>query len=131
VETPDAVLANLRASLEPAGWRLSLVDTAAFFSVEFEHPLSTPFTASFRRDASNHSEAVARLLARHEFSAVAAAPPIMANLGLIRNLRAAAAQRAWDASVLIDIASILYQDGVLSEEEADWLAAAGASWSES
>jgi len=124
-------LANLRASLEPAGWRLSLVDTAAFFSVEFEHPSRRP---SRRRFAVTPVIILRQSLASSrgtEFSAVAAAPPIMANLGLIRNLRAAAAQRAWDASVLIDIASILYQDGVLSEEEARLAGGCGASWSES
>jgi hypothetical protein len=127
----NRVAEEVRYALEPAGWGVSLfIDHLPRVGVNVEHELSPSFSLSTDLSMPSHVETLRVFLARFEFQAVAARPAVVEHADLLRALRGMARSRRWEREELLDLAMLLGRAGVLSEEEADWLAFAGPAWEE-
>lgn len=125
-ESPEAVRAELAELLEPDGWLVSLGDRPDGFAIVLEHPLSHEFRAGFGADA--WSERVTELLARPEIQRIAEAPDDVLHASLLGKIRVAASAGNWLPDVIPAVARVLAAEHLLTEDEAAWLAEAGAAW---
>jgi hypothetical protein len=127
----NRVAEQVRSALEPAGWSVSVVlDHLPRVGIDVEHELSPSFYLSMDLSKPSNVETLRSFLARFEFQAVAARPAAVKHADLLRPLRGMARSRRWEREELLDLAMLLGRAGVLTEEEADWLAFAGPAWEE-
>lgn len=124
----DAILERARAALEPHGWKVWIKTYSAISCLVTEHQLTPPMSFAFD-DTSDPAEFVASVLAEPEFRTIEARPRDVPHAPLLKNLRDAAAANGWPPPLLDILARVLSASAVITDEEAAWLAEAGAPWS--
>jgi hypothetical protein len=124
----DRVRRLVADRLEPDGWNVSVEPSRveSEFEVRLDHPLSHQINFSFSHCRERTSDTLDRFLASAEVAAVGQAPASAPNAALIRGLRNAASAGEWPEGVLGELALVLRNHGILTDEEMIWLSHTGA-----
>jgi hypothetical protein len=131
VAVAQSLIDRVKQQLEPGGWSVtSSSGHLPRFSVTVAHLLSSRMTISLDASQDSVSDSLARFLARREFEVIKRAPRSTPHAELISALRQNAAGLDWPPTVIERLAQILRVQNVLTHDEADWLADAGAAWAE-
>jgi hypothetical protein len=129
--TPDEKLVDdFAARLRKQGWRVEVRSSSADIEIDLEHPASTRYEINLLRGNRDNACFLDRVFGHREFRVVASRPTEMPHTKLLRDLRRVAQARTWPEHGLVLVAGVLAENDLLSEAEAEWLAAAGPAWSE-
>src|SRR5262249_11335733 len=132
---PDeaALVEHVVQALRDDGWTVGVAHVGdVSFGLSLDHPLSGELVIVLKRDESarqrNHRR-VENVLEGPEVAAIRAAPRDCIHHDLMRSLRLVARARSWHATDLRMLSNILVGQGILTEDEGDWLWQEGrASW---
>jgi hypothetical protein len=121
-------LRSLIADRLGTDWNVGVTasDSSNRVLIEISHPLSESFRMMLALGSGVMLARVAQRLDSEEITKVAAAPK-GSHVGLLGDLRRAAAGGDWPGIVLADLARVLRRHDLLTGDEAEWLSIAGAS----
>jgi hypothetical protein len=125
----ENIIEEAHRLLTPNGWNIQLVSAETEFALELSHELTTPTVLGFLRSGGDNLQSLRRMVERREFGTIERRPADTPHAPLIRAFRESAGANGWDPSVLAIVARVLATHGLLTESEAEWLAEAGAAWS--
>jgi hypothetical protein len=118
----------LKEALAPHGWTVtdaSSIPYADGWAVRFEHELTTEKISHFSREPTDKE--AAGVLEDREFHLIAQRPE-MVHASLIGGIRRSSLALGLHKNGVEVIALVLRNEGVLTEDEADWLYRAGLPW---
>lgn len=120
-EECNLVLSEVAGGLTADGWKVSLIQTESGVQIQFEHALSLGLSfLLLGHDVGNVSTLVREFLETDsEFEVVRHAPTSSANIRLLRKLRG-----AFDHPQRRSLPAVgwaLFEEGILTKEEAEWL----------
>jgi hypothetical protein len=123
------VLREVRRSLAPHGWRVTVERAGKNLSFEFRNPLSPILLGLGLGPKPERGELRQRLQRflkdEEEFSRVQSARPPRNKRRLLGALRGGSAHNEWSLETFSQVIALLYEARVIVRSEFDWLTAVG------